>query len=195
MVFELLRDCFTPKDPTSGFDLLFNLCNHIAQGRFSAPTAYLLGASCLLALKKPLGGIQPVAVGEVHYRLVACSLGFQFRETLVDHFNPLQFGVAMRGGCETIIHDLHATLDLHPDWIILQVDIRNTFNNVSWEALFCELRAATSSLDQLFPFLHSFYAAICPYTYLIALVRMRSASSRPSQVLVREILWVALFLL
>ncbi|KAL2612029.1 hypothetical protein R1flu_023721 [Riccia fluitans] len=36
------------------------------------------------------------------------------------------------------------------------------FNTVSWEALFRELRAATSSLDQLFPFVHSFYAHRSP---------------------------------
>ncbi|KAL2628561.1 hypothetical protein R1flu_013247 [Riccia fluitans] len=106
---------------------------------------YLLGASCLLALEKASGGVQPIAVGEVLYRLVAYSLGFQFRETLVDHFSPLQFGVAMHGGCETIIHGLRATLDLHPGWVCLQVDIRNAFNIVSREALFDELRAAIGS--------------------------------------------------
>ncbi|KAL2643240.1 hypothetical protein R1flu_010827 [Riccia fluitans] len=161
MVFKLLWDCFTPEDPASGFDLLFNLCTHIAQGRLSAPTAYLLGASRLLALEKP-SGVRPIAVDEVLYRLVSCSLGFQFRKTLANHFSPLQFGVVTHGGCETIIHGLYATLDLHPDWIILQFDIRNAFNTISQEALFCELRVATGSLDQLFPFVHSFYARRSP---------------------------------
>ncbi|KAL2644887.1 hypothetical protein R1flu_012474 [Riccia fluitans] len=77
---------------------------------------------------------------------------------LADHFSPLEFGMARHGGCKTIIHGLHATLDLHPDWIVLQVDIQNAFNTISWEALFCELRAAIGSLDQLFLFVGSFYA-------------------------------------
>ncbi|KAL2644378.1 hypothetical protein R1flu_011965 [Riccia fluitans] len=158
MVFELFRDCFTPEDPTSGFNLLFELCTHIAQGRVSSSMAYLLGASCLLALEKPSSGVRPIVVGEVLYQLVARTLRFQFWEALVDHFSPLQFGVAMCGGCKTIIHDLRATLDLHQGWVVLQVDIRNAFNTVSQEALFCELRAAMGSLDQLFPFVHSFYA-------------------------------------
>ncbi|KAL2620674.1 hypothetical protein R1flu_000879 [Riccia fluitans] len=88
--------------------------------------AYLLGASRLLALEKPSGGVRPIDVGEVLYRLVARTLGFQFREALADHFSPLQFGVATRGGCETIIHGLHATLDLHPDWVVLQVHVKET---------------------------------------------------------------------
>ncbi|KAL2608814.1 hypothetical protein R1flu_027387 [Riccia fluitans] len=124
--------------------------------------AYLLGASCLLALEKPLGGIRPIAVGEVLYRLVVVTLGFKFWEALVDHFSPLQFGVAMRGGCETIIHGLRTTLDLHPDWVVLQVDIQNAFNTVSREALFCDLHAATGSLDQLFLFVRSFYGHRSP---------------------------------
>ncbi|KAL2649469.1 hypothetical protein R1flu_017597 [Riccia fluitans] len=160
MVFELLRDCFTLEDLASGFDLLFDLCTHIAQGRVSPSTAYLLGASRLLALEKPSGGVRPIVMGEVLYRLVARTLGFQFWEALADHFSPLQFGVAMREGCETIIHGLRAILDLHPDWVALQVDIQNAFNTISQEALFHELRVATGSLDQLFPFVCFFYA--CP---------------------------------
>ncbi|KAL2612314.1 hypothetical protein R1flu_024006 [Riccia fluitans] len=39
-----------------------------------------------------------------------------------------------------------------------EVDIRNAFNTVSHEALFYELHAAIGSLDQLFPFVRSFYA-------------------------------------
>ncbi|KAL2613899.1 hypothetical protein R1flu_025591 [Riccia fluitans] len=68
--------------------------------------AYLLGASCPLAMEKPSRGARPIAEGEV--------------------------------------------------------DIQNAFNTVSWEALFCELRVATSSLDQLFPFVHSFYVRRLP---------------------------------
>ncbi|KAL2653584.1 hypothetical protein R1flu_021712 [Riccia fluitans] len=162
MVFELLRDCFTPEDLASGFDLLFDLCTHIAQGRVFASTAYLLGASRLLALEKPSGGVRPIVVGEVLYQLVAHTLGFQFWKDLADHFSPLKFGVATHGGCETIIHGLRATLDLHPDWVVLQVDIQNAFNTVYWEALFCELCVATGSLDQLFPFVCSFYARRLP---------------------------------
>ncbi|KAL2612792.1 hypothetical protein R1flu_024484 [Riccia fluitans] len=157
--------------------------------------AYLLGASRLLALAKPSGGVRPIAVGEVLYRLVARTLGFQFREALADHFSPLQFGVATRGGCETIIHGLRATLDLHPDWVVLQVDIQNAFNTISREVLFHELRAATGSLDQLFPFVRSFLPVVLPSTFLIALVRMRSPSFHPSQVHIKEILWMVLFLL
>ncbi|KAL2613331.1 hypothetical protein R1flu_025023 [Riccia fluitans] len=148
----------------------------------------------ILALEKPSGGVRPIAVEEVLYRLVACTLGFQFWEDLADHFLPLQFGVATRGACETIIHGLCATLDLHPDWVVLQVDIQNAFNIVSREGLFRELRAATGSLDQLFPFVCSFYARRL-LLYFSHCSREDEVSFHPSQVPVKEILWMALFLL
>ncbi|KAL2634830.1 hypothetical protein R1flu_006309 [Riccia fluitans] len=105
-----------PEDHASGFDLLFDLCTHIAQGRVSTSMVYLLGASRLLALEKPSGVVRPVAV---------VLWGRYF-------------------------------IDL------LHVDIQNAFNTISREALFHELRATTSSLDQLFPFVHSFYACRSP---------------------------------
>ncbi|KAL2653717.1 hypothetical protein R1flu_021845 [Riccia fluitans] len=162
MVFELLRDCFIPKDSTSGFDLLFQLCTHVAQGHLSLATARLLGASRLLAIEKDSCGVRPISVGEALYRLVARSLSLHFRATFSDHFEPWQFGVATHGGCETIVHGLRATLDLHPDWVVLQLDIRNAFNIVSREAIFCELRSAPGTLDPLFPFVHSFYSKSSP---------------------------------
>ncbi|KAL2621414.1 hypothetical protein R1flu_001619 [Riccia fluitans] len=60
------------------------------------------------------------------------------------------------------MHGLRATLDLHPDWVVLQLDIRNAFNTVSREAIFHELRSAPGTLDPLFPFVHSFYSQSSP---------------------------------
>ncbi|KAL2611066.1 hypothetical protein R1flu_022758 [Riccia fluitans] len=138
MIFELLCDSFTPEDPASGFDLLFDLCTHIAQGRLSTPMAYFLGASCLLALEKPSRGVRPIAVGEV--------------------------------------------------------DIKNAFNIVSQEALFRELRAATSSLDQLFPFVHSLYARHSPLYFSHCSREDEVSLFCLSQIPIKEILWVALCL-
>ncbi|KAL2630334.1 hypothetical protein R1flu_015020 [Riccia fluitans] len=162
MVFELLRDCFIPEDFASGFDLLFQLCTHVAQGHLSLAAARLLGPSRLLAIEKDSGGVRPIVVGEALYRLVAQSLSLQFRATFFNHFEPWQFGVATGGGCETIVHGLRATLDLHPDWVVLQLDIRNAFNTVSREAIFRELGSALGTLDPLFPFVRSFYSQSSP---------------------------------
>ncbi|KAL2650695.1 hypothetical protein R1flu_018823 [Riccia fluitans] len=57
----------------------------------------------------------------------------------------------MHGDCETIIHALRATLDLHLNWVVLQVDIWNAFNIVSRKGF--EYLALL--LDQI-PFRHHF---------------------------------------
>jgi hypothetical protein len=41
----------------------------------------------------------------------------------MEHFNPHQFGVRTRGGCETMVHNIQVMLDLHLDLVVLQVDV------------------------------------------------------------------------
>ncbi len=51
-------------------------------------------------------------------------------------------------------------LDLHLNWMVLQVDIDNAFNLMSQLAIFQELQFSPGYLDQFFPFVRQFYA--CP---------------------------------
>ncbi len=88
-------------------------------------------------MEKQSRGICPIAIGEVTYCLVVCTLAIQFRDTFTIHFGPHQFGVAIHSKCE--IHDVRAMLDLHPNWVVLQVDAHNAFNSMSRPAIFQEL--------------------------------------------------------
>jgi hypothetical protein len=54
-------------------------------------------------------------------------------------FFPHQFGVATKGGCESIIHDIKCIVDLHPDWLVFQLDVANAFNSVLRKVIFQEL--------------------------------------------------------
>lgn len=82
-------------------------------------------------LEKQSGGICLITINVVTYHLVAHILAIQFRDILVDHFNPHQFGVVTYGECEIMVHDVQAMLDLHPHRVVLQVDVRNAFNSMS----------------------------------------------------------------
>jgi hypothetical protein len=62
------------------------------------------------------------------------------------------------GVCEAVIHGIRCTLDLHPNWIVLQLDMANTFNSMSRRVIFQELCAASKDIIQLIPFVHAFYA-------------------------------------
>jgi hypothetical protein len=39
------------------------------------------------------------------------------------HFSPQQFGVAPQGRCEMVVHEVCVMLDLHIDWVVLQMNI------------------------------------------------------------------------
>ena len=164
MVYEHLRDAFGPDDSHSGYDLLYDVAQHVARGRIPHPIAHVLGASRLLALEKPSGGVRPIAVGEVFYRLVSQTLCAQLRSHFENLLSPHQYGVGVRGGCEMVVHGLRAVLDLHPDWIVFQVDIANAFNSVERSFIFFELRAAGGEISQLLPFVRAFYS--CPISLL-----------------------------
>jgi hypothetical protein len=51
-----------------------------------------------------------------------------------------------------MVHDVRMMLNLHLDWVVLQVDVYNTFNLMSWSIIFQELWSLLGSLGQIFPF-------------------------------------------
>ncbi len=73
------------------------------------------------------------------YEVTSHVLCFQFYDTFATHFSPHQFRVVTKGSYEVVIHDIRCTLDLHPNWVVLQLDMANAFNLVSRKAIFQEL--------------------------------------------------------
>jgi hypothetical protein len=35
-----------------------------------------------------------------------------------------------------MVHGIQATLDVHPNWVVFQVDIMNAFNSISQKTIF-----------------------------------------------------------
>ena len=100
---------------------------------------HLCGAT-LLANKKKSGGHHPIAVGEVLHRLASKCLANLVRPLALSLLSPLQLGVCVQGGCETIIHSTRHLISSLPDerfWALL-LDFTNAFNNISCEAMFVE---------------------------------------------------------
>lgn len=91
--------------------------------------------SFLILLKKPTGGLRPLAIGEVFIRLVArCSMlrtGKQLGKTLF----PLQLGVGVSGGSEMASHIfamwfMELESDEARDKVLLSLDLSNAFNTM-----------------------------------------------------------------
>lgn len=109
--------------------MLTNLTNMISKG--TAPGVEMLTASRLIALAKPDGGVRPIAVGELIYRL--CTKAILRSAFSTDMLAPFQMGVQSAGGVEPIVHGLSA-LTGSPDLQyrhIASLDFRNAFNAVS----------------------------------------------------------------
>src|SRR5689334_12942949 len=73
----------------------------------------LLLASRLVLLGKKAGAVRPIAMGEALFKAasmyVLCGV---LGDTLASTFNDgIQYGVAIRGGCDTAIHKIQASLD------------------------------------------------------------------------------------
>jgi hypothetical protein len=51
-----------------------------------------------------------------------------------------------------MVHGIRAMLDLHPNWVVLNVDVYNAFNLVSWSTNFQEFQSLFGFLDLFFPF-------------------------------------------
>jgi hypothetical protein len=83
----------------------------------------------LLPIAKPAGGIRPIAIGEVWYRLAAlCALAAC--PEAGSSLSPLQVGVGVGGGSQIVGHALRAGIAADPGCVTLQIDWRNAFNTL-----------------------------------------------------------------
>jgi hypothetical protein len=86
----------------------------------------------------------------------------------MEHFSPHQFGVTIHDESEIMVHGVWAMSHLHLDWVVLQVDVHNAFNLMSWSAICQKLQSSPNSLDQIFPFVWQFYACSSPLYFFQA---------------------------
>ncbi len=60
-------------------------------------------------------------------------------------------------GCETIFFGIKALFNLHLDWVVVQVDIENDFNNIFWTIIVRVLQDVRGLLANIVPFNMMFY--------------------------------------
>jgi hypothetical protein len=130
MLHEHLSRCFIPKDPSSGFLKLFQTVIVVAHGNILRSMALMLVANRLLAMAKDICGLCPIAVSEMFIQLINRSIILQLRGPFQEHLSPHQFRVSTLGGCEAIPFGIRTFLNLHFDWVVMQINIKNDFNNV-----------------------------------------------------------------
>ena len=126
----LLRDAV--KRPAV-LQMLLRLCRMFQLG--TLPGKQLLLASRLIALDKPGGGVRPIAVGELLYRLVAkVALSKSYS---LSQLAPFQLGVKTAGGVEPIVHLVREAVAGRVQGYthLCAVDFRNAFNSTKRRAI------------------------------------------------------------
>ncbi|CAI5968500.1 unnamed protein product [Closterium sp. NIES-64] len=161
-LIEHLRDTFLSSQ--NHLPYLLRLFQSWLQGDLPPAVRSYYAASNLVALCKPQGGVRPIAIGEVLPRLLSRCVTLIYKQQIREFFLPsLQFGVAVPAGIEAMAHAVQAALSLHPDWVVLELDVANAFNSFNRNFMFDALRQ--SPFSSLIPFFRLFYAAPSPLHY------------------------------
>ena len=127
------------------FRSFFNLLvKQVIQNK--APGKQMLCTSRLTPLAKPGGGVRPIAVGELFYRLIMkCIMRtYYYRSAL----HPYQLGVGSAGGVEPIAHcmELFTSEDQTTFTHVTSLDFSNAFNTIKRYTLASSLRKHLRSL-------------------------------------------------
>ena len=133
---------------------LFKVADTIARGCVpggrlgSAACSFLLGA--LTPLRKPDGGVRPIAVPEPLRRLLGRALCKQFKATFSDALSPLQCAVGLEGGAEVMHKTVAAFAQAHPQHIFYKLDAQNAYNSMLRSTALSQAQEDVPELAPLF---------------------------------------------
>ena len=128
---------------------LFSVCDLIAQGKIPPAIHEVISSSRLIASPKENGDVRPITIGECLRRLTAKVICIQKKESFNSHFQPIQHGVAVKGGTELLIHHVSLLLESNPDWVLLKTDIKNAFNSLERASLMPQVAKSFPDVYQL----------------------------------------------
>ncbi len=107
----------------------------IVNGDFSEDARVLLLSSTLIASEKESGGLRPIAIGEVFYRLACHYVLRMVRPIVPSLLEPIQLAHSP-GGTERALHILQAALEKESDdSALLSIDFAHAFNSLRRDIL------------------------------------------------------------
>ena len=112
---------------------LTNLVDVILEGKVPFEhRPYFLGAK-LIALKKPDGGLRPIAVGNTFRQLSAKCAGYHVFESRQTRYGNRQIGVGTKRGAELASHNFRSLIESPQpkENVILKIDFENAFNSIN----------------------------------------------------------------
>ena len=143
--------CPSPGQASQVMHSLTGVVNLLCSGHAPPEVVPHICGATLIACKKRGGDLRPIAVGEVLRRLVSKSLSTVLRQEAGQVLSPHQLGVAVKSGCEAIVHSVSRVLedpnsDPNDCWTLL-IDFSNAFNTIDRSSMLQEIRARIPSLS------------------------------------------------
>ena len=145
---------------------LTTLINDIITGNIDSEMRALLTAGRLVPLPKKftvVDGVatnvqwRPVVCGNILVKIASKIALARVMAALSAHLRSIQRGVGVKGGAESVIHNVQAMLELNPTWICLKTDFTNAFNSMSREVMLTEL-FKIKELAPIWPIVHFLYS-------------------------------------
>ena len=131
-------------------------------GKLPQAFAVTMCASNLLAINKKDGGIRPIAIGDTLRRVVGKTLLHTPEvKSQLSTLQPRQCGVGVPYACEMVGMGVQAIATAHPtgNWVMLQVDMKNAFNNISRVSM---LQSGLAKVPATYNWLAWCYQNPCP---------------------------------
>ena len=103
--------------------------------------------------------VRPVGIGECLRRTIHRAVIQSHKDALADHLMPQQVAVGVPSGSSLLAFGVRGLLELHPDWVVVKLDIRNAHNEVKRASILQRLLEAPS-LRPLAPLFAACYGPI-----------------------------------
>jgi hypothetical protein len=97
-----------------------------------------------------------VNIGNVDRRAILGYLVRGMERAAELHLAPRQVSVGVSGGISILYHGLRLLLEVHPDFLVVRIDLRNAYNE-SRRAQVLQRMAAVPGVASLVPLMHAMY--------------------------------------
>ena len=126
MTGELLEPLLQDYDTTNG---IVALLNEMLRGTLPAPIARMVSAPRFIASNKPDGGIRPIGMGDLFYKLAAHTAVKAVEPSFGKIFPRIQYGLGIRGGPQVAFHRIQRAIESSDVSACVTFDVKNAFNS------------------------------------------------------------------
>eukprot|EP00973_Karenia_brevis_P054864 7627837-Karenia_brevis.AAC.1 len=105
--------------------------------------------------------VRPIGVGECIRRAINSALMADMKQSCATHFWPQQMAIGVPSGITMVVFGVRALLELHPEWAVVRLDLRNAYNEIKRASVLRRLDASPH-LRALAPLFHATHSISSP---------------------------------